>query len=156
MSQQELLNRERIRGASRMIAEGTDAAAVTDGADHAGGGDVETFINAHKISKKELAKRGRLAPGVISELPEAGSTPATRQVAIDLENWLVEEEQRRARPQTTQFVWTNVAMEIKATANYCLDKRKIGLVYGGHTSGLGKTTALRAIPRSSARAAARW
>jgi hypothetical protein len=36
-------------------------------------------------------------------------------------------------------------MEIKATANYCLDKRKIGLVYGGQTSGLGKTTALRAI-----------
>jgi hypothetical protein len=66
-------------------------------------------------------------------------------IAIQLEQWLVEEEERRARPATTQFTWTNVAMEIKGVASYCLDYRKIGLIYGPDTAGLGKTTALKAI-----------
>jgi hypothetical protein len=48
-------------------------------------------------------------------------------------------------------------MEIKAVANYCLDKRTIGLVYGPDTSGIGKTTALAGDrTRSWARAAAAW
>jgi Cdc6-like AAA superfamily ATPase len=140
-----LIGRERIRGASRMIAEGTDAGAVTAEQITQVAADVETFINAHKIKRNELARAVGWSTGVISDFLKGKYAGDGGKVAIDLENWLVEEEQRRARPQTTQFVWTNVAMEIKATANYCLDKRKIGLVYGGQTSGLGKTTALRAI-----------
>src|SRR5690606_35260784 len=54
-------------------------------------------------------------------------------------------EQRRSRPATTQFVWTNVAMQIKGAATFCLDYHKIGLVYGPDTSGIGKTMALQAI-----------
>jgi DNA transposition AAA+ family ATPase len=145
MSQQELLNRERIRGATRMIAEGTDAAKVTDDQIQLVASDVELFCRQQKISKKEVAKAIGYSPGVISELLAGRYAGNRGQVAIDLEGWLVEEEQRRSRPTTTQFVWTNVALTIKAVANYCLDKRNIGLVYGPDTSGIGKTTALKAI-----------
>ena len=138
-----------------MIAEGTDAKDVS--AEHIGqvAADVELFTRTHKISRKDLAKSIGYSPGVISEFIAGNYKGNAGQVAIDLENWLVEEEARRSRPQTTQFVWTNVAMEIKSVANYCLDLRKIGLVYGPDTSGIGKTTALQAIhqelgPRRSA------
>lgn len=140
-----LIGRERIRGATRMIAEGTDAASVTDEQIKRVADDVELFCRAHAIPRKALAKAAGYSPGVISEFL-AGNYKGNRgQVAIDLESWLVAEEARRSRPQTTQFVWTNVAMEIKSTAHYCLDFRKIGLVYGPDTSGIGKTTALQAI-----------
>jgi hypothetical protein len=128
-----------------MIAEGTDAAKVTDEQIARLAADVETFSRAHKISRKVVARAMGYSPGVISEFL-AGKYQGNRgQVAIDLDNWLIEEEQRRSRPETTQFVWTNVALEIKAAANYCLDKRTIGLVYGPDTSGIGKTMALQAI-----------
>lgn len=140
-----LIGRERIRGASRMIAEGTDAAAVTDEQIKQVADDVELFRRNHKIPNKEIARAVGYSPGVISDFLGGKYAGNRAQVAIDLENWLVEEEGRRSRPETTQFVWTNVALEMKAVANYCLDKRKISLVYGPDTSGVGKTTALQAI-----------
>jgi hypothetical protein len=140
-----LIGRERIRGASRMIAEGTDAAAVTDEQIAQVAADVELFCRSNKIARKDVAKSIGYSPGVISEFLAGRYAGNKAQVAIDVESWLVEEEQRRSRPQTTQFVWTNVAMDIKSTATYCLDKRSIGLVYGPDTSGIGKTTALKAI-----------
>ncbi|QOV90913.1 AAA family ATPase [Humisphaera borealis] len=140
-----LIGRERIRGASRMIAEGTEAASVTPEQISQVAQDVELFVRAHKIDRKAVAKALGYSPGVISEFLKGGYAGNKGLVAIQLEQWLVEEEERRSRPTTTQFVWTNVAMEIKAAANYCLDYRKIGLVFGPDTAGLGKTTALRAI-----------
>jgi DNA transposition AAA+ family ATPase len=83
--------------------------------------------------------------GVISEFLAGKYNGDNGQVAKDLEDWLVEEEARRARPKTTQFVWTNVALQMKAVASYCLEFKKIGLVYGHDSSGAGKTTALQAI-----------
>lgn len=141
-----LIDRERIRGATRMIAEGTDAAAVTEAQIVQVAADVEAFRRAYKdLSGKKIAKAIGYSPGVISDFLKGKYNGNKGQVAIDLDTWLVEEEQRRARPETTQFVWTNVALEIKAVANYCLDKRRIGLVYGPDTAGIGKTTALKAI-----------
>lgn len=128
-----------------MIAEGTDAAQVTAEQITQVAADVELFLRNHKIPGKAAAKAIGYSPGVVSEFLKGTYKGNGGQVAIDFENWLVEEEQRRARPQTTQFTWTNVAMEIKSVANYCLDYRTIGLVYGPDTSGIGKTTALQAI-----------
>lgn len=140
-----LIDRERIRGAKRVIAEGAEAAKVSAEQIRQVAADVELFLRTHGVTRKEVAKAVGYSPGVISDVI-AGKYPGnSAQVAIDLENWLVEEEQRRGRPQTTQFVWTNVAMQIKAVASYCLDCRKIGMVYGPDTSGVGKTTALKAI-----------
>jgi DNA transposition AAA+ family ATPase len=151
-----LIDRERIRGASRMIPEGTDVSTVTPEQIQQVAADVELFAKTHKISQKDIGRAiGYKSPGVISEFLKGTYKGAVAQLAMDLEGWLVEEEHRRSQPATTQFVWTNVAMEIKAVAGYCLDKRKVGMVYGPDTSGLGKTTALRAIhqelgPRRSA------
>lgn len=128
-----------------MIPEGTDAASVTPEQITQVAGDVELFSRTHKIHKRDIAKAIGYSPGVISEFLAGRYLGAKGQVAIDLENWLVEEEQRRQRPQTTQFTWTNVALQIKSVASYCLDYRKMGLVYGPDTSGIGKTTALLAV-----------
>lgn len=140
-----LIDRERIRGATRMIAEGTDAKNVTDEQITRVAADAEIFLKHHKLHGKDVAKALGYSAGVLSEFFKGKYLGNSAQVAIDLENWLVEEEQRRSRPATTQFVWSNLAQSIKATASYCLDYRKIGLVYGPDTSGIGKTTALRAI-----------
>ncbi len=140
-----LVERERIRGASRMIPEGTDPAAVTDEQIQSVAADVELFAKQHKINRKELARSIGYSPSVVSEFI-AGKYAGNRgQLAIELESWLVEEEKRRTRPTTNQFVWTKVAMQIKAVATYALDYRKIAMVYGPDTSGVGKTTSLKAI-----------
>jgi DNA transposition AAA+ family ATPase len=140
-----LIDRERIRGASRIIPEGASAAAVSEDQIRAVASDVELLCRAHKINRKALAQAIGYSPSVVSEFLGGKYAGAKAQVAIDLENWLVEETHRRQRPQTTQFVWTTVAMQIKAVASYCLDYKKIGLVYGPDSSGIGKTTSLQAI-----------
>jgi DNA transposition AAA+ family ATPase len=138
-----LIDRERVRGATRMIAEGTEA--LTSEEIHAIAGDVEIFIRNQKISRKELAKAVGYSPGVISEFLAGTYKGDNSTTACELRNWLNAEESRTAEPATTQFTWTNVAEDIKSTVGYCLDKKTIGLVYGPDTSGVGKTMALQAI-----------
>jgi DNA transposition AAA+ family ATPase len=128
-----------------MIPEGTDAVSVSDDQIAQVAADAELFIRANKISRAAVARALGYSAAVISEFLAGKYAGNRAQIAIDLEAWLVEEEQRAARPAPTQFVWTNVALEIKAVASYCLDKRTIGLIFGPDTSGIGKTTALRAI-----------
>ena len=140
-----LIGRERIRGATRIIAEGSAAAAVTVEQIRLVAADVELFCRTHKISRKELATAVGFSATVMSEFFSGKYRGNNAQLAIELESWLVEEEGRRSRPQTTQFVWSNVALEVKAVATYAVDFRKIALVYGPDTSGIGKTTALKAI-----------
>lgn len=127
-----------------MIAKGTDAAAVTEEQIQTVAADVETFIKANKITGATVAQAMGYSSGVVSEFLSGKYKGNKAQVAIDLDQWLIEEEQRRSRPTTTQYVATEVALEIQATANYCLDRRTIGLIYGPDTSGIGKTTALMA------------
>lgn len=128
-----------------MIAQGTDAQNVTPEQITQVGQDVEQFCKANKVSRKAVAKAVGYSPGVISEFIAGTYKGNAGQIAIDLDDWLVEEEQRRANAQTTSFVWTNVANQIRAVAEWCLDKKKVGLVYGPETSGLGKTTSMQAI-----------
>ena len=150
-----LIDRARIRGASRMIAQGTDAKAVTPDQIKQVGADVELFCKANGVSQKSVAAAIGYSPSVVSNFIKGTYAGDQGQIAIDLDDWLVEEERRRASKQNTQFVWTAVARQIQSVAAYCLDLRKVGLVYGPETSGIGKTTALQAIhqemgPRRSA------
>ncbi len=130
-----------------MIAQGTDPKAVTAEQCQQVAADVELFCKANGVSKKAVAKAVGYSPGVISEFLKGTYAGNSGQVAIDLDDWLVEEEQRRAKQDQPDFVWTNIALHIQGIAQYCLDYRKVGLVYGPTTSGLGKTTALEAIHR---------
>ena len=111
-----LIGRDRIRGATRMIAEGTEAPHVTAEQISAVADDVRLFLSTYKIKGKEVAKAIGRSETVVSEFINGKYAGNSAQVAIDLEAWLVEEEERRKRPATTQFVWTNVAQEIKAVA----------------------------------------
>jgi hypothetical protein len=99
-----LIDRERIRGASRMIPEGTEASAVTPDQIEAVAADVMLFTNQWRIPSRTWP-RPPATPlrrhGVLQ-----GDLPGNlAQVAIDLDGWLREEEQRRRkRPETTRFV----------------------------------------------------
>ena len=117
-----LIDRERIRGASRMIPEGTEAAKVSADQIRAVAADVEGFCRANKISRKAVAVSAGYSPGVVSEFLAGKYNGDNAKVAIDLENWLVSEEQRRSRPRTTQFVWSSVAMTIKSAASYAIER----------------------------------
>lgn len=128
-----------------MIPEGTEAKNVTEEQITQVAADVEMFIKANKVAMKALAQAVGYSSSVVSEFIAGKYAGNKGQVAIDLEQWLVEAEQASQKSQTTTFVWTNVAMQILSVSNYCLDMKKIGLVYGPDTSGLGKTFALQAI-----------
>jgi DNA transposition AAA+ family ATPase len=143
-----LIGRDRIRGASRVIAEGTDAAKVSEDQIAAVASDVEIFRRAHNLHRRDIATAIGYTAGVVSEFLNGNYKGNRGQLAIDLESWLIEEESRRSRDESTSFTWTNVAQLIKATANYCLDMKRIGLVYGPDSAGIGKTTALQAIHQS--------
>ena len=138
-----------------MIAQGTQATDVTEEQIQQVVVDVEQFIRSTGVTQKAIAKAIGYSDGVLSNFLNSNYLGNAGQIAIDLDDWLVEEEQRRTRQQKPDFVWTNVAKHIQSIASYCLDYQKIGLVYGPETSGLGKTTALQAIhqemgPRRSA------
>lgn len=128
-----------------IIKEGTDAAQVTPAQIAELADAVELFRRQQKISRKQIATAIGYGHATISEFLAGKYKGDLGRIALNLQHWLIEEEQRAARPETTQFVWTNVALQIKSVANYCRDKRKISLVYGPDTSGIGKTIALRAI-----------
>jgi len=128
-----------------MIAQGTDAKNVTPEQIAQVAQDVELFCKANHVTRAAVAKAIGFSAGVLSEFVKGAYAGNAGQVAIDLDDWLVEEEARRSSAQKTTFVWTNVAQQIRAVAQYCLDKKKVGLIYGPETSGIGKTTSLQAI-----------
>ena len=107
-----LIGRERIRGATRMFPEGMDATKVTAEQIVQLGDDVQVFLKAHGITKQQLAKAVGYSPSVVIEFLANKYAGNRGEVAIQLDAWLSEEESRRQRPATTQFVWTNVATEI--------------------------------------------
>ena len=140
-----LLDRERIRGASRMIAADMDVKNVSKEQIDAVANDLALFCKTHNIKYVAAARAIGYTPGVISEFAAGHYAGNEAKVAMDVEAWLVDEEKRRSRPATTQFTWTNVAIQIKSVASHCMETKKIGLVFGPESSGIGKTTALRAI-----------
>lgn len=128
-----------------IIKEGTDAADVTPQQISEVADAVELFRRQQRLTRKQIAAAIGYGHATISEFLAGKYKGDQAKIALNLQHWLIEEEQRAERPQTTQFVWTNVALQIKSVANYCRDKRKIALVYGPDSAGVGKTMSLRAI-----------
>jgi hypothetical protein len=150
-----LISRDRIRGASKIIRDGTAAADVTAEQIQTVANDVEIFRRAHHLNRRDIATAIGYSPSVVTEFLAGKYAGDRGQVAIDLEAWLTEEESRRARTESTSFVWTNVAQLIKATGMYAMDFKSIALCYSGEATGMGKTISLKAIhqelgPRRSA------
>lgn len=141
-----LIERERIRGGTRMFPEGTDATAVTEEKARQVTHDVECYLAAAKLSRKDVARELGYSPGVISETLAFGYKGDWRGVILDLDRWLETRYKSDVAPRGgTTFVWTAVADEIRTVASLVAQTRKIGLVYGPDTSGVGKTMALQAI-----------
>lgn len=128
-----------------IIKEGTDASAVTPEQIEELASAIEIFRRAAKLTKKQIAEAVGYGQATITEFIAGKYKGDAGKVALSLQHWLIEAEERASRPETTEFTWTNVALQIKSVANYCRDKRTIGLVYGGDSAGIGKTTSLRAI-----------
>jgi DNA transposition AAA+ family ATPase len=141
----DLIDRERIRGAARIIPQGTDAKDVTAEQIQQVASDADILIRNHKLSRQSVARSLGVSPTVISEFINGKYLGNNGQIAIDLDAWIDLEERRLAKPKTTQYVLTNVAQTIDAVVGYCLEHNTIGMVYGPDSSGIGKTTALTAI-----------
>ena len=140
-----LLDRERIRGESRMIAEGTDPTTVTDEIAAQVIHQVKLFCDQHDVSRKDLGRAIGYSAATMSEVLKGTYKADTRQIVIDLDAWLEQAIKRLAAPRTTQFCWTSVAREIQTVANLVVQLGTIGLCYGPDTSGIGKTMALQAV-----------
>src|SRR5947208_1774887 len=102
-----LIDRSRIRGASRVIATGTAVKDVTAEQIQQVASDVDMFCRTQSVTRQAVAEAVGYSPGKVSEF--VCGTYKGAQLAIDLDEWLIEEEQRRAKRQDTEFVWTNVA-----------------------------------------------
>jgi DNA transposition AAA+ family ATPase len=109
-----LIDRERIRGASRMIPQGTEASALTPEQIDTVRIDLDAFRRTHKINLKELAQSLGVGHATLSEFLANKYKGNNAEFAINAEDWLVTAEQQRARPATTSFVWTNVARRREA------------------------------------------
>lgn len=140
-----LMDRGRIRGESRMIPEGTDAAAVTREQAQAVIDAILAYIDQTKLSRTSIARDLNIAASTLGTVLNWKYPGHWREVVIDLDRWLEAQQKRDAAPKTTDFCWTEVAKEILTVADIASTLKTIGLVYGPTTSGIGKTMALQAI-----------
>ena len=141
-----LLDRERVNGASRMIPEGTPAAEVSEEAGRAVAHAVDHYAKARGVSRKQIARAiGYRSPGVISEFVAGTYRGNWRQLALDLDAWLADQEERDRSPRESRFVWTSVAKQVRMIAGLVTRTNTIGMVFGPESSGIGKTMALRAV-----------
>lgn len=141
-----LLDEARKRGETRMFLEGTTVDHVTqDKADlviH----HVELYVKQRSLSRRDIGRDIGVSASVISEVLNKKYAGDWRQVIIDLDCWLDQQQQRDKSPHAERpFVPTNVAREIFSIAQMVITTRKIGMVYGPDSSGIGKTMTLRAL-----------
>lgn len=140
-----LMDRGRIKGESRMIPEGTDAAAVTREQAQAVIDAILAYIAETKLSRSSIARDINIAASTLGTVLNWKYPGNWREIVIDLDRWLEAQQKRDAAPKTTDFCWTEVAKEILTVADIASTLKTIGLVYGPTTSGIGKTMALQAI-----------
>lgn len=140
-----LLDRERIRGATRMIPEGTPEDRVSDDQISAVREQVNKYARAVQMSRDTVGKAIGMSGPTISEFLGGKYRGNNAKLAIELDSWLEAEYKRQDAPSTVRFVWTGVARQIQAVANICRQTRTIGMVYGPETSGIGKTWSLKAL-----------
>jgi hypothetical protein len=140
-----LIDRERVIGATRMFLDGTDAASITEADARLVIQQIELYLKQQEITRKDLARAIGCAPGVISEVLAMKYRGDWRAMILQLDRWLDQQAKAALAPSGTSFVWTSVAEEIDTVARLVTQLRKIGLVYGPDTPGIGKTMALEAL-----------
>jgi transcriptional regulator with XRE-family HTH domain len=129
-----------------MIPEGTDAKDITPEQIDLVVHQIELFCTEQNISRKQLARAiGLKSAGNISDVLNGNYKADRRPLIQQLDAWLEQELKRLATPSDCRFVWTTVAREIQTVAQLAVALKVIGLVYGGDTSGVGKTMALEAV-----------
>ncbi len=144
-----LIDRGRVIGATRMFTDGKDAASITEADAKHVIQQVELYAanRKPKIARKDIAKAIGVSASVISEVLQMSYAGDWRSVILHLDRWLDQQAKADNAPQVSQFVWTSVAREIETVARLVQQLRKIGLVYGPDTSGIGKTITLEALQR---------
>jgi DNA transposition AAA+ family ATPase len=128
-----------------MISEGTPVEAVTKDQIRLVTNAVREYRLNAKLSTEKIGRGVGYASSVISQFLHGKYPGDVRQVAIDLDRWLEDQLKRDAAPRATDYVPTQVALEIRTVADAAIQLGTIGLVYGPETSGIGKTMALKAI-----------
>jgi hypothetical protein len=73
--------------------------------------------STHKLSVAKIGKGVGYAGSVISQFLNGNYPGDVKQVAIDLDRWLEDQLKRDAAPRATDFVWTEVALEIRTVAD---------------------------------------
>lgn len=143
-----LLDESRKRGETRMFLEGAKPEQVTDEKTDLVIHHVEMYVKERGMSRKDIARDIGVSASVISEVLNKKYAGDWRQVILDLDCWLDQQQQRDKSPHATRpFVSTNVAREIFSIANMVITTRKIGMIYGPDSSGIGKTMTLRALQK---------
>jgi DNA transposition AAA+ family ATPase len=138
-----LVNESRVRGAARVLADGTKAEAVSAEAAHQVTAAVVDYLTEKGMSRAELAKAIGVAASTLGQVLAHKYPGKWREVVLDLDRWLEDQQKRDAAPRVSSFVRTKVAEEILAVANAAITLQTIGLVFG--PSGAGKTMALEAV-----------
>ena len=140
-----LVESERIKGASRIIADAADPSSVTKEHATAVIEAVRDYQKRTGLRWNEIARSIGARPSSLSLLNNAHlySIPFWQELTIDLDLWLEQELKREAAPKPAQFVMTAVAQEVLTVASAAATLRCIGLVFG--PSGIGKSMALRAV-----------
>ena len=134
---------ERIKGQSRLIADGAKPDAVTP----ALAGEVITALKAYQqrvgLKWKEVARSVGLSSTIVSSLVTGRLQGHWQEHIIDLDKWLEDELKREQTVRPVDFITTRLAETIFTVAGVASSLKGIGLVYG--CAGIGKTMALRAV-----------
>jgi hypothetical protein len=141
----QLVQSNRIKGASRIIPDDTLPDAVNDEQSAAVVQSVLDYISAAGMSRSAVARSIGLSPTVVGLVLSLTYKGNQKQILIDLDLWLESQIRRDEAPKVSSFVWTKVAEEIRTIADVASTLKTIGLVYGPESSGFGKTMALEAI-----------
>lgn len=132
-----------------MIPEGTKPEQVTPQQVREVIEQVARYKVHASLSNNTVGKGIGYAGTTISQVLSGKYAGDVRQIVIDLDAWLEQRQKVDATPRTTDYVPTQVALEIKTVADTAIVLKTIGLVYGPTTSGVGKTMALEAIARET-------
>ncbi len=128
-----------------MFAEGTLPEQIGDPQIDQVRHNVRQYVDAAGLKLSQVGKSIGRGASTISEFLKGNYKGNRAQLAIDLDAWLEAEYRRQEAPSTVRFVWTQVAREIKMMAGYAQQMRKIVLVYGPETAGVGKTWTFEAL-----------
>lgn len=144
----QLVQNDRVLGASRVIRDNEPAANVTEELRTEACRRVLDYIEEKGISRSAVGRSIGISTTVISQVLNGNYLGNWQQITIDLDLWLEQQLKRDESGKPGEFVWTGVALEIQAVANVASTLKGIGLLFGPQSSGMGKSTALRAIAAS--------